>query len=142
MAVRKDGMENWITENGIFIVCPLEHLAERLGIPEQEIEDKLGNVHGIVTVNAFSKISVNKSYGICEKGNFYYKIELDCVKNCMNDEVPNIIRYLQDDEMIFDEYKETQKHRLENLNANNLSSMLAVYSDMQKEYDDIIVKKT
>ena len=141
MAIRKDGMENWMTENGIFVICPLEYLAERLGISEEEIEDKLGNVHGIITMNCFSKISVNKSYGVCEQGNIYPKIELDCVKNNMSDEVPNIVRYLREDEMLFDEYVDSQKHRLKKFDENNPSSSLTIYSEMQKEYDDIIMGK-
>lgn len=139
MNVRKDGMENWMVESGVFVVCPIEHLAERLGISEDEIEQKLGHVHGIITVESFSKVRVDKSYMVDKNGNTYAKIEMTPEKLIMSDAKVDPVRMLEEDELLFDEYYESQKGKIKN---NNIQQHIAQTSIMLEKYKNIILERS
>ena len=115
MNVRKDGQENWMVESGLFVICPLEHLAEMLQLPEDFICEKLGNIHGIVSMQPWTKVSVEKIYGITDDAAIYSEIEIKSVKNTMTDTPVEIVRLMDEDELTSDEYMRTQKNRFENL---------------------------
>jgi hypothetical protein len=139
MEIRKDGMEKWCTESGIFIICPLEHLAEKLKIPEDVITRKLGEVHGIITTNVFSKIRVDKSYGINQNGELISKIELINETNILNDQKHEVVRFLSKHELTEDEYIESQKLRLESKKSKMIDYLNEIVQ-IKEEYKNLILK--
>jgi hypothetical protein len=137
MADRKDGMEKWSVENGIFVVCPIEYLAEKLGIEEEEIEAKLGHVHGLLTMQPFSVIRVEKSYLVDKEGSTYPKIELTSEKLLMSDHVIQPVRNLQEDEMLLDEFVQNK-----NLNNKNQTDLIGQMHKFFIEHENLIKNRT
>ncbi len=137
MAIRRDGMEKWSVENGIFVVCPIEYLAEKLGISEEEIEEKLGHVHGLITMEPYSVIKVEKSYLVENDGGIHPKIEMTTEKMLMSDYVLNPVRNLEEDELLFDEFFEGKS-----LDKKDNSSYINSLTKIHNDYQDLIKNRT
>lgn len=139
MGIRKDGMENWMVENGIFIICPLEHLVERLEISEDEILEKLGHVHGIITLDPYTKIKVEKNYIVDKDGDIFTKVELTPEKTFMGDELIEPVRQLEEDELLFDEYYEKQRGRV---TKDNYQEHIKKGYEIVEEHKNIIMERS
>ena len=139
MAIRKDGMENWMVEDGVFIICPLEHLVERLGISEDEILEKLGHVHGIITVDPYTKIKVEKNYIVDKDGHIFTKVELTPEKAIMGDELIEPVRNLEEDELLFDEYYEKQRGKV---TKDNYREHIEKSHGIIQEHKNIIMERS
>ena len=147
MGIRKDGMENWMVESGVFIICPIDHLGERLGISQDEIHEKLGHVHGLITLDPYSKIRVEKSYIVDKDGDIFTKVELVPEKTIMQDYVIEPVRYLEEDELLFDEYYEKKREQVikDNRQKHILSFNLQEIEKglfMVQEHKNIIIERT
>ena len=140
MNVRKDGQENWMVESGLFVICPLEHLSEMLQLPEDFICEKLGNIHGIVSMQPWTKVSVEKIYGITDDAAIYNQIEIKSVKTTMSDTSIEIVRHMDEDELTLDEYVRSQKNRFENL--EDFKDKIKVFTEISKEHTEIIKDRT
>ena len=123
MNMRKDGQENWMVESGLFVLCPLEHLAEMLQLPEDFICEKLGNI-----------------YGITDDAAIYSQIEIKSVKNTMSDTPIEIVRHMDEDELTLDEYVRLQKNRVEQI--KDFKDKIKVFTEISKEHTEIIKDRT
>ena len=137
MAIRKDGMEKWSVENGIFIVCPIEYLAEKLGMEEEEIEAKLGHVYGLLTMEPYSVVKVEKSYHVEKDGDIHPTIQLTTEKTIMHDHIVKPVRYLEDDELLLDETFATKK-----LNNKDHLALMNEVTKITEEHQKMIIKRT
>lgn len=140
MNIRKDGQENWMVESGLFVLCPLEHLAEMLQLSEDFICEKLGNIHGIVSMHPWTKVSVEKIYGITDDAVIYNQIEITSVKNTMSDTPIEIVRHMDEDELLVDEYMHSQKNRVENI--KDFKEKIKIFTEISKEHTEIIKERT
>ena len=145
MAIRKDVQENWMVESGIFVVCPLEYLAEKLGLAEDHITAALGEIHGLITMEPYTKIKVNKSYGVTKEGDVLNEIEVKSIKYIMSDKDVEIVRHMQEGELRHDEYFESQKSRIDKVGfegSDSLKEKISICSRTNEEYKQLIIGKT
>lgn len=142
MKKRIDGMENWSVENGVFVICPLEYLSEKLGISMDDISDKLGNIHGLITMPIYSKIKVEKKYLVTKEGEIIDKIELIPVRDNYKEKDYQVLRFLKSDELLEEEFIYSKKEKLKGINKmKDLNVHLKEIKEIKEEYKKNILNR-